>query len=119
MVEDPANAGYSYMRSLLLSILIALATGCASNIMWAKADTPQSLASQDLAECRQLASDEAWRLRWERNWPPGFYDPAFMPPFYAGRRPFWRYFPNSIEREQALVDFCMHSKGYRLTAIRS
>jgi hypothetical protein len=37
-----------------------------------------------------------------------------MPPFYHNPRPFWLDFPMSIEREQALIDFCMHSKGYHL-----
>jgi hypothetical protein len=37
-----------------------------------------------------------------------------VPPFYHAPRAFWLDFPISMEREQALIDFCMHSKGYRL-----
>jgi hypothetical protein len=42
-----------------------------------------------------------------------------MPPYYAWMRPFWFDFPMSLERQQALVDFCMHSKGYRLERLTS
>jgi hypothetical protein len=86
-------------------------------VVWSRADATTEFVSQDLAECRRLAADEMWRLGWERNWPPPFYDPLFMPPYYRGRRAFWLDFPLSLERERALVDFCMHSKGYRLEAL--
>jgi hypothetical protein len=78
--------------------------------------TPETVAT-DLDECRHLAADEAWRLGWETRWPPTFYNPAFMPPYYRGRRAFWLDFPMSLERERALVDFCMHSKGYHLESL--
>lgn len=100
-------------RILLLSAILGIA-GCASNLAWQRPDTSQMQASRDQQECRRLARDESWRLGWEDTWPPRFYDPAFMPPFYAYRRPFWRYFPNSAETEYALADFCMHSKHYRI-----
>jgi hypothetical protein len=102
------------------SIVIAAAAlgACAiAPVVWTKPDATPTLASQDLAECRHLAADEMWRLGWERSWPPRFYDPLFMPPYYRGPRAFWLEFPLSIERERALVDFCMHSKGYRLEAL--
>ena len=92
-----------------------LASGCAMTpVIWTKPESTAELASTDLSQCHQLAHDEMWRMGWERNWPPGFYDPRFMPPFYHNPRPFWLDFPMSIEREQALIDFCMHSKGYHL-----
>jgi hypothetical protein len=66
---------------------------------------------------RTIVSFRERCLGWERNWPPSFYDPLFMPPYYRGLRPFWFDFPSSLERESALVDFRMHSKGYRLKAL--
>jgi hypothetical protein len=39
---------------------------------------------------------------------------AMTAPYYHGRRACWLDFPMSMEREQALVDFCMHSKSYHL-----
>ena len=102
--------------TFLLSLL--LIQGCAMTpVVWSKAGVEENQIIADIRDCRMLAADEMWRLGWERNWPPRFYDPLFMPPFYRGPRPFWFDFPMSIEREQALVDFCMHSKGYRLQAV--
>jgi hypothetical protein len=98
---------------LLLGALLVQA--CATTpIVWTKPDADEGQALADIRECRVLAHDEMWRLGWERTWPPSFYDPLFMPPFYRGARPFWHDFPMSVEREQALFEFCMHSKGYRL-----
>lgn len=92
--------------------------GCTiTPVVWSRAGVDESQTSADIAECRMLARDEAWRMSWEMMWPPSFYDPRFMPPFYRAPRPFWFDFPMSIERERALVDFCMHSKGYRLQAV--
>jgi hypothetical protein len=107
------------MRKVLLVCCSAasLAACATTPLVWSKLDATAPLVSQDLAECRRLAQDEMWRLGWERNWPPSFYDPLFMPPYYRGLRPFWFDFPSSLERERALVDFCMHSKGYRLEAL--
>ena len=104
------------MRKLWWVVLGAatLAACATAPVVWTKADATSELASSDLADCRRLAYDEMWRMGWERSWPPRFYDPRFMPPYYRGPRPFWFDFPSSIEREQALIDFCMHSKGYRL-----
>jgi hypothetical protein len=51
-------------------------------------------------------------------WPPSFYDPRFMPPFYRAPRPFWYGAVDSLELEKSLIDFCMHSKGYRLSVLR-
>jgi hypothetical protein len=99
----------------LAAAVVAACTG--ASIVWTKTDATRELVSSDIADCRRLAADEMWRFDWERNWPPRFYDPLFMPPYYGGARPFWHDFPFSIEREKALVDFCMHSKGYRLEAI--
>jgi hypothetical protein len=97
---------------LVASLLLG---GCASiPVVWTKTDGTSVDVTADLRECRQLAADESWRMSWERRWPPNFYDPRFMPPYYVWMRPFWFDFPMSLEREQALVDFCMHSKGYRL-----
>ncbi|HLF12761.1 MAG TPA: hypothetical protein VJA26_16275 [Gammaproteobacteria bacterium] len=102
--------------TFLLSLL--LIQGCAMTpVVWTKLGVEENQAAADIRDCRLLAADEMWRLGWERNWPPRFYDPLFMPPFYRGPRPFWFDFPMSMEREQALVDFCMHSKGYRLQAV--
>ena len=58
-----------------------------------------------------------WRMTWENMWPPSFYDPDFMPPYYRAARPFWLGAPNSLELERSLIDFCMHSKGYRLAEL--
>jgi beta-glucanase (GH16 family) len=98
--------------ALAAAVLLA---GCAAGaVVWAKTDGSASDAAADLRECRVLADDQAWRMDWAMRWPPRFYDPRFMPPFYRSPRPFWLDFPQSMELEQALVDFCMHSKGYRL-----
>jgi len=105
------------MRAVIAIGLLALA-GCAMPpLVWNKPGATADTVANDLDECRHLAADESWRLGWERRWPPSFYDPAFMPPFYRGRRAFWLDLPLSLEREQALVDFCMHSKGYHLQAL--
>lgn len=109
------------MRWSILFIVVAAWLGCAgcamTPVVWQKPDSTEALAATDLAECRRLAQDEMWRMGWERSWPPSFYDPLFMPPYYRGPRAFWLDFPSSFERERALVDFCMHSKGYRLEAL--
>jgi hypothetical protein len=106
------------MRTVVIALVSLSLAACAMTpVVWSRADATTELVSQDLAECRRLAADEMWRLGWERNWPPPFYDPLFMPPYYRGRRAFWLDFPLSLERERALVDFCMHSKGYRLEAL--
>ena len=106
------------MRRLLMVAVAAALGACASTpVVWDKADATPEAARADLIDCRQLALDEMWRLGWERSWPPRFYDPRFMPPYYRGLRPFWLDFPSSVERESALIDFCMHSKGYRLRAL--
>jgi len=105
------------MRALILLSFLLL-QGCAMTpVVWTKTGVEENEIVTDILECRMLAVDEMWRLGWERNWPPRFYDPLFMPPFYRGPRPFWFDYPMSVEREQALVDFCMHSKGYRLEAV--
>ena len=106
------------LKLITMTIAAAAVSGCAmAPVVWTKPDATQALASSDLAECRTLAADEMWRMGWERGWPPRFYDPRFMPPYYRGPRAFWLDFPLSMERQQALVDFCMHSKGYRLEAL--
>lgn len=103
------------MRHVLLAALLVLLQGCATvPYTWSKPETDETQTFADMQDCRYLAADEAWRLGWERSWPPSFYDPHFMPPFYAWSRPFWYDFPSSAEREQSLFQFCMHSKGYRL-----
>lgn len=103
------------MRAFILVLVGLVLTSCATApIAWTRANATPEFASSDLTDCRRLANDEMWRMGWERRWPPPFYDPRFMPPFYRAMRPFWFDFPASLEREQALVDFCMHSKGYRL-----
>ena len=93
----------------------SLVSGC-SSVAWTKPDTDSAVARQDSTECLQLADSEAWRQRWERHWPPTFYDGRYMPPYYRWPRPFWYGYPASVELEQDLYDFCMHSKGYRRTA---
>ena len=99
-------------------LLIATLSSCATTPMvWTMADGEAGNPDADLQECRQLAADEMWRMSWDRMWPPRFYNPRFMPPYYLNRRPFWYDFPDSFEREEALVEFCMHSKGYRLEAL--
>jgi hypothetical protein len=107
------------MQKLIgITMVAAMLAACATSpVVWTKAEATRELAVSDLADCRRLAADEMWRLTWERSWPPRFYDPLFMPPYYRGPRAFWLDFPLSIERERALVDFCMHSKGYRLQAL--
>lgn len=102
------------------ALLLLVLAGCATTarLAWTLADgSTNGAVAADLAECRKLARDEAWRIDWERRWPPRFYDPRFMPPHYRWPHPFWLEFPHSFEREQALVEFCMHSKGYRLERI--
>jgi hypothetical protein len=104
-------------RSFLLGLSL-LIEGCAMTpVVWTKAGADEALAQADIRECRLLADDQAWRMRWERMWPPSFYNPRYMPPYYHAARPFWLGFPMSFELEEALVDFCMHSKGYRLSRL--
>lgn len=106
------------MRAMFVLLTIAALAACASTaVVWTKVDATSETAQADFADCRRLALDEMWRLGWERSWPPRFYDPRFMPPYYRGMQPFWLDFPSSFERERALIDFCMHSKGYRLRAV--
>lgn len=103
------------MRVLILTIACSWLAGCAmTELVWTKDDATATLVSSDLTECRRLANDEMWRMGWERVWPPPFYDPRFMPRYYRGMRPFWFDPPASLNLERALVEFCMHSKGYRL-----
>lgn len=104
------------MRSLLLYCCVASMAACATPV-WDKPGATRGLAEADLVECRRLVLDEMWLLGWERNWPPRFYDPQYMPPYYRSQHPFWLDFSTSLEREIAMVDFCMHSKGYRLRAL--
>jgi hypothetical protein len=104
-----------FSRRFMIGLTALVLAGCAMTpVVWTKTDATAEAVSADLADCRILADDMAWQMRWERMWPPSFYDPRFMPPFYRAPRAFWLDFPMSYEREQALVEFCMHSKGYRL-----
>lgn len=105
-----------HLRLFLSVAALALTAGCAMTPMiWTKTGgVAEADVTADLRDCERLADDEMWRMSWQRNWPPGFYDPRYMPPYYRSPRPFWLGFPMSFEREQALVEFCMHSKGYRL-----
>jgi hypothetical protein len=105
------------MRRVLLLLCAASLAACARPVVWDKPDVTPDLVNADLMECRRLVLDEMWRLGWERNWPPRFYDPLFMPPYYRSSHPFWLDFSSSLERELAMIDFCMHSKGYRLHAL--
>ena len=106
------------MRLLLLAVVVPLAQSCAMTpVVWTKPDAEPSAASREVADCRKLAADLMWRMTWEDMWPPSFYDPRFMPPFYRAARPFWLGVPNSLGLEQSLITFCMHSKGYRLSAL--
>jgi hypothetical protein len=106
------------LRDSAAIVGVLLLAACSTTAaVWTKPDSTSELVSSDLSQCHRLAHDEMWRMGWERNWPPPFYDPRFMPPFYHSARPFWLDFPVSIEREQALIDFCMHSKGYRLERV--
>ena len=105
-------------RAILILTSVSVLAACAvTPVVWNKADATPELMRADIVDCRRLVADEMWRLAWERNWPPPFYDPRFMPPHYRGMRPFWLDYPLSIERERALFEFCMHSKGYRLEAL--
>ena len=102
----------------MLVAAIALLCGCAMTpVVWTRESVAEADMSADILDCRMLARDEAWRITWEMMWPPSFYDPRFMPPFYRSPMPFWFDYPMSLERERALRDFCMHSKGYRLQAL--
>lgn len=104
------------MRYLILPMIALLAAGCATTPMvWTKpGGATESVVAADLSDCHKLADDQAWRMSWVRRWPPTFYNPRYMPPYYHSARPFWLGYPMSLETEQALVEFCMHSKGYRL-----
>jgi hypothetical protein len=103
---------------LLPAVGVALTYGCAMTpVVWTKPGADPSAANTELADCRTLSVDLMWRMTWEGMWPPSFYDPKFMPPYYGATRPFWLGASNSLELERALIDFCMHSKGYRLSAL--
>ncbi|MEZ5936241.1 MAG: hypothetical protein R3F54_30935 [Alphaproteobacteria bacterium] len=99
-------------RSLAALSLLAL-TACAP-MAWQKEGASPAEVDVALAECSQLAQDEAWRQSWEARWPPPFYDRRYMPPYYSLRDPFWFDYPSSAELEWDLRNFCMHSKGFRL-----
>jgi hypothetical protein len=106
------------MRGIVTVIGVLALSSCAMTpVVWSKPDATPELVGADVADCRRLVADEMWRHGWERSWPPFFYDPVFMPPYYRGRQAFWLDFPLSLERERALTEFCMHSKGYRLEAL--
>ena len=112
------RGGGGLIRLLPLAVAVSLIQSCATMpVMWAKPGAEPGTASREVAECRTLAADLMWRMTWEDMWPPSFYDPRFMPPFYRGTKPFWLGAPDSLELEQSLIDFCMHSKGYRLSAL--
>jgi hypothetical protein len=101
-------------RWLLGAIAVTLTQSCATTpLVWTKPGAEPSATSRELADCRLLATDLMWRMGWEDMWPPFFYDPLYMPPFYRASRPFWLGVPNSLELKQSLITFCMHSKGYR------
>lgn len=103
-----------------ISVILGAAWLAACALMpvpWSKPGATEDVVTNDFNDCRRLALDQMWRQGWERSWPPAFYDPSFMPPYYRSQRAFWLEFPPSLEREQALVDFCMHSKGYRLERV--
>lgn len=102
------------VREALLSLCAASLAACVSVPVWDRPGATPALVDADFDECRRLVLDDMWRLGWERNWPPRFYDPEFMPPYYRSLQPFWFDFSTSLERESAMIDFCMHSKGYRL-----
>jgi hypothetical protein len=103
------------MRHSILLTLALLAAGCATTPMvWTKTGATEVSVTADLRDCHTLANSQAWRMSWARRWPPGFYNPRYMPPYYHNPRPFWLGYPMSLETQQALVEFCMHSKGYRL-----
>lgn len=104
---------------LLLLTTFLLMSGCATTRMvWSKpGGVSDSAVAADLKDCDRLANNQAWRMSWVNRWPPSFYNPRFMPPYYHSPRPFWLGYPMSLETEQALVEFCMHSKGYRLEAL--
>ena len=105
------------IRALTL-LGFALIGGCVTTpVVWTKPGVDEGDVAVDASHCRDLVVDEGWWASWEATWPPRFYDPLFMPPYYAWPRPFWYEFPLSLEREQALFEFCMHSKGYRLQAL--
>jgi hypothetical protein len=101
------------MRNALLMCCAAALAACALPV-WQKPGTTRALVDADLTDCRRLVLEDQWRAGWERSWPPQFYDPQYMPPYYRSQHPFWLDFQTSPERELAMVDFCMHSKGYRL-----
>ncbi len=105
------------MRRVLPLFCVASLAACATPRVWDKPNVTPDLVNTELDECRRLVLDDMWRLGWERSWPPRFYDPLFMPPYYRSSQPFWLDFPSSLERELTMIDFCMHSKGYRLRAL--
>ena len=102
--------------SKILGVFLLAVTAACTGVqyVWVNPELGEREALADLRECRMLANDASWRMMWEMRWPPRFYNPRYMPPFYAAPMPFWYGFPMSIEREHALADFCMHSKGYHL-----
>lgn len=103
---------------LMLAIAATLTQGCAMTpVVWTKPDAEPNEANKEVADCRTLALDLMWQMSWEEMWPPSFYDPTYMPPYYGGARPFWLGAPSSLELERSLIEFCMHAKGYRLSAL--
>ncbi len=93
--------------------------GCA-DLAWEKPGASEAQTQAAVEACSRHAADQAWRDKWVNNWPPAFYDSSYMPPYYGvGSMPFWQGGPDTFEQEEDLNRFCMHSKGYRLKAVRS
>ncbi|MCP4328361.1 MAG: hypothetical protein GY791_07995 [Alphaproteobacteria bacterium] len=108
------------LTGVILSLAVMSLVGGCADLVWEKPGVSQAQTQAAIDECSQHANNEAWRDQWIDNWPPPFYDSSYMPPYYGvGAVPFWHGGPDAFEQEEDLTRFCMHSRGYRLNAVRS
>jgi hypothetical protein len=99
----------------IAAFLLALALGACTSMQWVKEDVSSDQLRRDQAECQQAAQREA-SARY------GFYRPV-EPVFVGGPSGAFAWSGGSVVDpyayqmldEYRLADFCMESRGYRLT----
>ena len=76
------------LRTVVIALSAVSLAACAlTPVPWTKAGATEDLVTEDFNDCRRLALDQRLGS------------------------------PPSLEREQTLIDSCMHSKGYRLERV--
>ena len=95
--------------AVLLSVLVA---GC-TPMQWHQPGVSEAEFHHDAAECNALAREQAYRQSpYPRlHWPHTTH--RFDGPSFGRDTLAWR-----LQRERDLYDFCLRSRGYRLTPAR-